>query len=113
MGSPPGPGRFQGRTGNGGSCGMPSRKRLAMVATSKPGTQRVSSAARIPPSARPTRGAGTLRVIRGQPRRMHNVKSPIAKSSQRTVGRARVSAPTLSMYSSGISGTESPRKSLS
>ena len=69
--------------------------RLRMVATSKPGTQRESRAARIPPRPRAINNPNTKQKTRSQKIRTASVKRPIARSGQRRVGNAWASAPTL------------------
>ena len=66
--APSGPGIRHGRSGSGGSGGMPGWrtpsitywKRLPMVATSKPGMSRLSRAAAAPAISRATSAAGTF-----------------------------------------------------
>ena len=86
-------------------------KRLAIVATSKPGRKRVASSASTAATVRATSGAGTFRVIRGQRKSMARVRAPTAASGQWNVGSARTSTSTRSTKCSGIGPTVRPRRS--
>jgi len=64
-------------------------------------------------SASATRGAGTLRVTRGNRTSATSVKSPIARSAQRALGKACSRACTRSRKCSGIAATLRPSRSFS
>ena len=120
-GTPPGPGWSQGSMGRGGSCGIPSMsrppitvwKRLAMVATWKPGTSCPSSRASRAAAGRATSGAGMRLSRRGQSRSTAKAKTPISSSHGEKVGRASAMAPIRSRKCSGLEARVRPSRSFS
>ena len=91
-GRPSGPGNRQGRTGRGGSRGIPGRtpaavayeKRVLIVATENPGRARAAARATRAAQVRATSGEGTRTLMRGQRRSRNRVSRPIARSPHST-----------------------------